>query len=485
MQPVSKKKSQKGGKQALILSILLLATGLAVLLFVLLQKQTTHLPAPEAEDHTVSLIDKPVDSLVRLDITPGTAPPYTLIKLDGVWQVGGSPGFAVNQTQASLMARDFTILIANELLGRVHLDEESLATLGLGKDAPRAEGHYQDGSTTTLVFGLDAKTEPPSDYLLVVGSDEVYGVSPETRDHFDRHVNTLHTLPALAINQELVSGIQFAGDDPLVLGQADGWWQINSPVQYPVNQQTLSSLLDSISKMRMAVYAGDDSTENLDRYGLATPRRTITLYLGESIITQFGEDNQPVKSQQVDAQTLTFSVGNNIDTLGFYCLYNGKIYQASNLSMGFLRDTGLLSLLSQTPGSLPINRLSTLTVQQENETLVYALELSEQVLPNNQLALDESGNTLYQPHITKNGEPYDSDAFSLSYVRLATIKSQGRLPESYTTKGLTPVIAYHLSGQPMDINLQFFTYDALHYAMQVNGKAFDFVLKNEVDAIGL
>lgn len=485
MQPVHKKSPSAGKVKTLFLFILFAAAIAAAIVLLCNAFPGKNTGLPEVEDLTIQLIDQPKDSLIKLHIVPSSEASFTLIKEGNEWQMDGMPGFDVDPAQLDLMIKDFSVLVANQLMGRVHQDEESLAALGLGLSAPRATATYLNGKSITLVFGADAKTEVPSDYLMVLGDDRVYGVSQETRGHFDRSAYTLHAIPSLGFNTDLIQTVRFQGDQPVTLHQEDGWWQIADPVKYPVDAAAMEDLLNRISKMRLAVYAGDATEDNLEKHGLKNPRRIISLELPESVITQFDDKNTVTSTRKVPAQSLVFSVGNNIDTLGFYCLYNNKIYQVSNVSMGFLRDTKLSSLISSAPASIPINRLHSIKVRQNNMTRTYTVNLTEQILPNNQFATDDQGNILYSPYILQDGVEINSDGFSASYVKLASIRRQGKLPDRYQVSEQKPVVSFHFTGQSIDFIIEFFPYDALHYAMQVNGVSYDFVNKNEVDQIGL
>lgn len=484
MQPIQKK-AIKSNKIKIRIAVLLLLLLIVLAIYIICHFDKKDLPTLTNEDVSVQLIDKPVESLISIDVKPANDAPFVLLQLDDQWLVKGQPDYPLDTTQIELMMKDLTNLVANELLGRVDQNESSLAVLGLDKNAPRVVASYSDGSSLTLVFGHSARTEIPSDYLMVLGEDNVYGVSPETRDHFDRSLNTLHPVPSLSFNTDLIHAIEFSGNNPLTLLQKNDWWQITSPFDYPINENALSCLLNRIAQMRLAVYTAEATTENLIKYGLDVPSRTLTLFLAESIYTQYNEDHQIIDSQTIAAQKLIFSVGKQIDNLGFYCLYNGKIYKASITSMGFIQSTLLDDMLSPTPANVPINRLSSLKVTHGQDVREYTIQLVEHVLPNNQFATDDAGNILYQPYVMLNNTEINADDFSFAYVRLATLKRSGKLPDDFSTAHTKPVITYRFTGEGIKLDISFYHYDVLHYAMQVNDNTIDFVSKKSVEQIGL
>lgn len=481
MQPVRKKKLKKPLAARLLILAALLLLG-ALVWFGLLDKKVP--PLISHEEERLSLIQVEEERLLRFEVRSSKGDAFTLVRENDGFVVEGRPDFVLDPLELELMVRDLTVLSANELAGEVHLDEASLAMLGLGREAARVTAHYEGGSLTTLVFGDSAMTEIPSDYLMVEGSNRVYTVSPETRDHFDRELNTLHKIPAINFKPELVREIIMEGRDPFAMSQVEGLWELSSPLHYPAGAQAVAALLNSVGKMRLALYAGKADAETLKKTGLAEPKRTVTFRLLESVITGFDEQGQPAGQARVPEQDVQFSVGGDIGNIGLYLLYDGQVYQASNVSMGFLRDTALVNLLSRNPVTMPINRLERLVIAENGKTRDYRIEMIEQVLPNNTIARDEQGNTLFEPWVTLNGEDVDSEAFLRDYLALMNLGGAGRLPEGYTNDG-PPVKTYTFYQHGGTRELALVPYDALHYALRVNGHYVDYVSRAAADALGL
>ncbi len=482
MQPVGKKQRKKPKTWQLIalLSVLVLL----VALMLVLQKKSA-VPLPKSEDHSIVLIKKNEADLIKMEVTNKSGDRFTLVKDKKDFRVLGQDDFLLEAVDVSLMVKDLTLLIANELAGEVHTTQEALDLLGLGQSAPRAKATYTDGSSLTVVFGNSAQTEVPSDYLMFEGDNKVYFVSPETREHFDRALTSLHQIPSINFNERLVDSIEIVGDEQFTLSHQENLWELKSPYSYPLDDTKVSTMLTSIGKMRFAQYFGKAEELQLDELGLFPPKRTITFHLSQSTITGFDKEGAPIDSTLVPEQTLTLAFGNNIDLIGLYCLYEGKVYQATNVSMGFLRDLTALSLLSPGPVTLPLNRVTQLEVLKAGRGTRYAIDFIEKILPNNQIELDKDGNTLYEPYVTVDGKEIDADKFVREYLKLMALKHSGRLPKDYVPKTSEPTIMITLHTLQGQSELALFPYGDLHYAMGVNGVFIDYIQKAQVDEIDL
>lgn len=468
-----------------VLLLVLLSAGLALSVWAFVLQRYPEPQAPLVnKDEELTLINRDASELFRAWVQPASAESFAIIFSDGSYEVEGNPDFPLEEREISLMVKDLTFLTVNEELGRITPDEKNLEAFGLGKTAARVQAEYSDGTSTVLVFGNSAPTEIPSDYFMMEGDDRVYSVSPEMRTHFDRGLNTLHPVPALNFNSALTDGLSYSGQNGFKIRQSEGLWEVVSPFRYPADEEQVRSLLSSIGKMRLAVYAGEADAGNLSRYGFDPPERSIIIDLAPSVIQGYDEEGTPGQNLDVPTQSFVFQVGDAIGNLGFYLLYNGEIYQASHASMGFLASADIDSILSPAPVNVPVNRLSRLTVRQGKKSREYAVSMIEKILSNNQHVQDDAGNLLYEPYVTLNGQDTDSEAFLKEYLKLMALRAAGKLPEGFTAEDRL-IARYHLSGPFGEMELAFFPFDALHYAMRVNGHFIHYVDKAAADSIAL
>ncbi len=448
--------------------------------------QRDDIPAlqPSRKDESLSLISRDASELQRFKVILSSGDSFTILQNDGHFEVEGNPDFPLEEREISLMVKDLTLLTVNEEWGSFHLDDGDLDALGLGQTAARVTAWYTDGQKAGLIFGSSAPTEIPSGYFMLEGDGRVFTVSPEMRGHFDRPLNTLHPVPALGFSSELVDRIRFDGEDAFELCQTEGLWEVSSPFLYPADEEKIRNLLSSIEKMRLAVYAGEADTGNLERFGFIQPRRSVQITLAPSIIQGFDSESNPIDSQDIPEQVFAFEVGDAIGNIGFYLRYEGKIYQASNVSMGFLTAVGLDGILSPAPMNVPVNRLARMNVFKNGIKVEYVISLVEKILPNNDLARDESGNTLFEPYVEKDGLVTDSDAFLREYLKLMALRASGILPEDFWPESETAVV-YHLDCPSVQLELALFPFDALHYAMRVNGQFIHYVDRRIAEDINL
>lgn len=481
MQPVRKKKRKFNIK---VLTVVLTVLFLSVTTVYFLQRKPFPKPSP-LEDLSVILINQDEDTLTRMEITNMKGEGFTLLREKEQFVVEGRPSFEADQIEVSLMVKDLTMLVANELAGEVHADEHSLKMLGLGKEAPRVKAEYKDGSSLTLVFGNSAQTEVPSDYLMFENDNKIYFVSPETREHFDRSLASLHVVPAINFNEKLVDSVAVEGEENFVLSHQEGLWELESPYRYPLDSVKVSQLLNAIGKMRFAQYYGSEEELNKKELGLIPPRRVMRFHLSKSTITGYDKDGVMVDSESIPEQTVSLAIGDNIGQIGLYCLYEGKVYQATNVSMGFLRDLSVKDLLSPSPVTLPLNRVNRLDVEKPGMRHEYKINFIEKILPNNEFERDQDGNILYEPLITLSGEEMPSDEFVREYLKLMDLKHSGRLPEGFAPTSDEPLIHYTFHTSDGKREVAFFPFDDLHYAIRVNGVFIDYIVKAEVDAVSL
>lgn len=483
MQPVRKKqKLTYKARAAVLAAIVLVLVGVTV--FIILNRPRTSPPLLKSEDTSHVLIDRPGETLQSFLVTNSMGDQFTIKKEGEQFILDGHPGFLLDRHQVDLMVKDLTLLITSDWAGDVPEDDESLEMLGLGKNASRVTAHYADGTEITVRFGFDARTEIPSDFIMVEGDSKVYTISQETRDHFDRDISTLHQIPAINFSSKLVNQIRFEGENAFTLRQTDGWWEMTAPYPHAVNVAALTSLLSNINKMRFALYVSDARESNLADFGLDSLKRSVYFDLSASTITEYDKQDNPISNRDIPAQTLRIDLGDDYEQIGLYCLYDGKVYLCSNASMGFLRDVSFETLKSKSPLNIPINRLQSLMVEENHVRTRYTIGFVETILPNNELAKDKDGNQLFDTLVYIDDKEIDSQVFLRAYLNLLGLYGAGPLPETYKANEHDWVRKYtFVLLDESTRELALFPFDALHYAMRVNGVFVAFVSHEAADAV--
>ncbi len=485
MQPV-RKKTPPPRRRSLLLLAFPLTAALILLIWLFFGQKAPEawVPPISNTDEELTLLSRDASELLRFSVTPSVEEPFSIVFADGKAQVEGNTDFPLEQREIDLMVKDLTLLTAHEELGRITMDGQSLEALGLGKTAARVKAEYSDGTSADLVFGGRAPTEIPSDYLMMNGDGRVFSVSTDMRPHFDRGLNTLHPVPALNFDSVLTDGLSVSGEGGFEVRQSEGLWEVVSPFRYPADEEQVRSLLLAIGKMRLAVYAGKAEGDNLSKYGFDHASRSVRIDLAPSVIQGYDAQGNPGQSLDVPGQSFHFQIGDPIGSLGFYLLYEGEIYQVSHASMGFLYSMDIDDILSPAPVNVPINRLTRLSVHRGGESRAYEVSMIEKILPNNQHERDEAGNLLYEPYITVNGQEADSTAILREYLRLMALSASGKLPEGFASEE-EQAVRYLLSGPFGELELALYPFDALHYAMRVNGQFIHYVDRDAADGIQL
>ena len=485
MQPVRKR--EKRNKAFLIIPlIVILVCGAA--LYWQHMRISAPLPSPSGNinpPEQVKLVNKLPQDLSAFEVFPQGHESYRLVRGENGFMVEGNPAFTLNEQMITTMTEDLTTINADKA-GDINEVPGGVEALGIDGKHFHVTAEYADGSKLSFYFGDSAYTDIPSDYLMLSDDSTVYTISPQIRSNLDHHLGALHPIPRIDFNSDLMSSLEIiiSKDDAFSLTQQGALWQVSSPFIYPASPSAVAAIKKNISDMRLAVYIGEADALDLQAYGLIQPRRTVRFNLAESVIITPAQDDIPGSSRQVPAQSLSFAVGNDIDRIGFYCLYEGAVYQASYASMGFLTTLSLDGLFANNPVTIPINQLHSLEVMKSGERRQYQVELIERIEKNNALAYDATGQQIFDPVITLDGEELNSDEFIQEYLKLMDITSSGKLPQGFKPEG-TPIAIYVLKTEQSSLELAFYPFDALHLAMVVNGQTLYYTTKESVEGLKL
>lgn len=475
------------------MSLLLLCLALCAALLWWLWPQRNSSPlAPQvsSEPDTSKLLFAAQDEeLLSFTIHPKGGESYTILREDGTYRLASDPGFPLDGSMIQNMTDAILYLRVSDTLADLKGDRSRLGDYGLDDSALRIEAKLRDGRELRFMIGDRAPFDAPRDYLMMEGDSHLYAIPNDVREALDYRAKLLHTLPAINFAPELLERMRISGPTGVLTLQRiqPGLWEIQEPFRYPADGAAMERLLIQVSSMRMAAYEAEGGGQALREYGLAEPRFEVEMYLPESVITSYPDDGaQPVRTS-VAAQTFRFAVGDAIEHIGFYCLYNGVIYRASDLSMGFMLDADADSYLGRQPFDVPLSNVSELDMQFEEKGRRYELSLVEQVLPNNELARDEAGNVLHNYIVKSGGQELDPEPLARAYGLLMEITAKGRLSADYRLIG-DPLLSVSLrftGGRSRQVS--FYPYDALNAAAAVNGRFIHYVgldkLNSAIEAI--
>lgn len=429
-------------------------------------------PSP-LPDTTVKLFTAREDEIAHFTIHPPGEEAYTITRTDGAYQVAEQPDFVLNHASIRAMLDALIYFEAADTVGDTQEDGLHPEDFGLSEEALHVSLTLTDGRTFGFRIGHRMATDIPLDYGLVDNDPKIYAFNIDLKDTFDQRLRWLHTIPQVNFTPELLDSLHFTGDQKLLIRRlTDGLWVMDQPYEYPVSAEKMRQVFDAIKKMRFASYISPADEDNLARYGLAQPRSVVTFHLAPSVITAQNAGSDEATVQPVDAQSIRIEVGDTIPGLGFYCRYGDTIYQASDLSMGFVEEADPSAYLSGLPLYVPLNGLSQVALSADSGMQqTYQIALVEDILPNNEIARDAQGNTLYRYLVSADGKEQEAEPFVKAYASLMGIRASGSLAEGYQLpEHIPPLLSVRLLGNKLDRVVAFSPYDTLHAAISVNGQ---------------
>lgn len=231
-------------------------------------------------------------------------------KEDGAWRLT-----APIEAAADKVAVDNLVRAVADCEVKKSLDDvpENLAPFGL--DTPKV--------TVTLTLGDHAlpairvgKTSPIgySTYIQRADEPKIYLTGSAFQSGMEKKVKDLRDKTILHIASEDVRRITLKrADSKLVLTKSDGAWQIAEPAEYEADDTAVRGFLSSLGSLRAKDFPSESDTE-LAKYGLATPRLTIRLAIGEDEAETgvlFGNTNEKEKSvyMKLGSRPTIFAVG--------------------------------------------------------------------------------------------------------------------------------------------------------------------------------
>ncbi len=130
---------------------------------------------------------------------------------------------------------------------------------------------------TTLQFGKSPTNDSTLIYARRVGQPSIFTVERQTLKPWLISLNEFRD-PHLLSVLPAVTEIEVSGYDPFVLQRAatNAWQLKDNPL--PVDQELAESLLLTLPAAPIQQYKDSITTEDLQRYGLAEPHRTVRLY---------------------------------------------------------------------------------------------------------------------------------------------------------------------------------------------------------------
>lgn len=467
MEKVPKKKARRGlKKNACLALVLALAAGAGLGVWAL--SRPVSLPDPTRREDPV-LLSGSSDDIQALAISTPDGENYPLVRGNDGFYLLGQEDVSLRSDVVDEMLSFAANLTADSTVADTAEEALTLADFGLSPARARVVVTYADGEKQELRIGSVLSQEETLTYCMKGGDSHIYTVLSAQIEPFFREAAYLRDFDQPQLRGDLLDGITLSGTVNLSMHYTQTGWQLDTPFAYPVAPAQTDALLEEIEGMAFESCLGSAADLELAAYGLAQPALTVTLIQTPTVVSGQTEDGEDV-SVSVPEIRYTLRLGDETGQSGVYLLWDGMVYKASNFLLGFWKELTVDSLLLRQPVNFLVNNLNQVLVAAEGQETVYDVRMVEAVTENNEIATDEYGQTLYDAAVRKNGSDQDMDAqtFLSWYQQLAGMGMAGKLPEGYAPDG-EPSLTLTLKNDELTRTLAFYSYDALHSVLSVDG----------------
>ena len=298
----------RGLRSTLVLLVVALGLG-AYIYFIESDRQPTG-----ASESRETVFEFASDDITRLSVTVESGERTVLEKTDERWQLVEPFAGTVDVTEVVALTSSLSTLE----LQRVVVEQDdvpNLAAFGLADPRIEVEVTTKTGTDAQLLLG--DKTPTGGDlYATTAGSNRVFLISGYLDGTFNRTTFDLRDKTILDFIRNQVDSLEITGADfANRLRKEDNRWSLISPIEAMADFGVTDGLVGRLSTGRMAAIE-TESTDELEPYGLDTPRLTVTVGLGSSAATLLIGDMTPAGTVYARdaARDLVFTVDESLVT---------------------------------------------------------------------------------------------------------------------------------------------------------------------------
>jgi len=179
-----------------------------------------------------------------------------------------------NQGKVSELLADLDALRIQDFVSE---DPKDVHTYQL--DEPDREVTVFAGDTgQTLVLGKPLTNDAAKVYAKLKAGNSIFTVSTDVTKKFAAQINDLRDPRVLTFPEDAVKGIEILrGPDKIALTGDDKGWNITTPIAVAGDTAAIRQFLRDLGSVRATQFVADVATD-LDRYGLAAPGMTVSLW---------------------------------------------------------------------------------------------------------------------------------------------------------------------------------------------------------------
>lgn len=202
------------------------------------------------------------------------AKPSAVTNTESRWTLTRPLVTRADQSKVSELLTDLTGLRVHDFVSE---DPKDLHTYLL--DEPEREVTVFGGDDgKTIVFGKSPTNDPSKVYAKLKSGNSIVTVSADAAKKFAAQINDLRDTRVYVLRSADVTGIEIIhGTDKIALNRAEKGWHLTAPLAVPAEDPAVNQFLDDLGNLRAREFTADVTTD-LDKYGLATPATTVSLF---------------------------------------------------------------------------------------------------------------------------------------------------------------------------------------------------------------
>ncbi len=233
------------------------------------------LPRGTNESSADAALSFDIDAVSHIELEhPGRK--VVLEQQDGQWMMIEPVDAPADHRNVQNLLRTVQECVIKRTLG----DVDDLAPYGL--DFPSASILLEAGDEDVGTLKVGKKTPVGgSAYLMRNDDTSVHLTDVAFFNRIDQKAEDLRDKTVLTFDKETVRSLEVRGArGDVALEKPGDTWKITEPSEYDADQTQIANLLSSLESLRATDFV-DESPDKLDRYGLGSPRSTVTLGFAE------------------------------------------------------------------------------------------------------------------------------------------------------------------------------------------------------------
>ncbi len=464
MERVEKKKARRGKSRAVWIAAAagLFAVCLGLALYFGNRPEEEKMPV--RQDHSGVLLQHDAGEIAAVTVVRRGEEAWTVEQdEDGSLRLQGAEGWTVSEYVGGKLLDALATLEYEDILTEDAREwKDHPEEFGLDEPLVTAVCRWRDGTLTTVRIGNAIEVEEGSAYYMSVDrEDKLYAASAGTMQDLSADKALLHPVEQPEILRALLDRITLSDADgnpvkewrlngKLTDPEAGSEWIVSVPFTYPADEEIMDTLRSAAENLRLGAWIADTTEENLEKYGLKTPRTVLDFHMAAG---STGTVSEAGVYDVVDREerSVRLEIGSNRSDTSVYARYEDSICTMSLLTLSTVLDAEPEETIAKYPVIVPYGSLAEVTVETDEGRTEYLRTGS-----------GEDSKWL------KNGAEVSAEAMEAAYSRLLVVVCSGKLPDGTVPgKAHTKYTFRTQSGGTHVVELC--DYDGMHDMVTVDG----------------